>query len=86
MNIEIKHWTDTNYCGGDTETMEINNKHRLSVSSLSECPEDAIIGRNLVDCCQVSKFMAEAFEAGKNGETLNLKITEVENRDELFES
>lgn len=85
MDIEIKHWTDTNYCGGDIESMKINGKNRLTVSSLSECPEDAIIGRDLVDCCQISRFMADAHKAGSEGEKLNIKITEVESRDEVFE-
>ena len=84
MDIEIKHWTDTDYCGGDSESMKINGKHRLSVSGLSECPEDAIIGRDLVDCSQVSRFMFEAHKAGKEGEPLNIKITETKTRDELF--
>lgn len=85
LDIEIKHWTDTDYCGGDSESMKIDGKHMLSVSGLSECPEDAIIGRDLVDCCQVSRFMAQAYKAGKNGEPLNIKVTEVKTRDECFD-
>ncbi len=86
MDIEIKCWKDPSSCGGDAETMRINSQARLSVSSLSECPEDAIIGRDLVDCRQISRFMAEAHKAGANSETLNIKITEVETRDALFEN
>ncbi|KKL48516.1 hypothetical protein LCGC14_2324710 [marine sediment metagenome] len=85
MNIEIKCWTDTSYCGGDSEGMKINGKHRLSVSGLSDCPEDAIVGRDLIDCRQVSRFMAEAHKAGAEGEKLSIKIMEVEIRDEVFE-
>ena len=83
MDIEIKHWTDPDMCGGDRESMTIDGKPRLSVGPLSECPEDAIIGRDLIDCCQVSRFMAEAHEAGKRGEPLNIKIDEVDDREEM---
>lgn len=83
MDIEIKCWKDPEMCVGDAESMKINGKHRLSVGDLTECPEDAIIGRDLVDCRQVSRFMAEAHEAGTKGEQLNIKITEIEDREEL---
>ena len=85
MDIEIKCWTDPDYCGGDSEGMTINGKHSLSVSGLSDCPEDAIVGRDLVDCRQVSRFMAQAHKAGKEGESLKIKITEVKTRHECFD-
>lgn len=84
MDIEIKHWTDSDYQGNDGETMSINGKHRLSVLSLCEYPEDAIIGRDLIDCCQISRLMAEAHDAGVKGEKLNINIIETKDRDELF--
>ena len=46
MKIEIKDYTESH-------EMYINDKEVLSVYSLSECPEDAIIGRSLVSCYDV---------------------------------
>jgi len=67
MKIEIKVGAN----GYDEcHEMYINDKKLLSVYSLSECPEDAIIGRSLVDCFDVYKFMQLAYEAGKNNELL----------------
>ena len=48
MKIEIKDYTESH-------EMYINDKEVLSVYSLSECPEDAIIGRSLVDCYDIEK-------------------------------
>lgn len=84
MDIEIKCWVDNDY-GNTTHGMKINGKHALTVGGLSECPEDAIIGRDLVDCCQVSQFMAEAHKAGVAGEKLNIIIIEVKEKDECYE-
>ena len=83
MDIEIKCYEDKEYCGDDRESMRIDGKSRMDVGSLCECPEDAILGRSLTSCCEVSKFMAEAHLAGTKGEPLNIKIVQVEDKDEL---
>jgi hypothetical protein len=52
------------------QSMLIDDKEMLSIYDLSDCPEDARIGRDLVDCNRVFDFMKRAYLAGKNGEEL----------------
>ena len=40
-------------------------------------PEDAIIGRNLVDAYDLLKYLKTGYEAGKNGEPLEVEEVEV---------
>lgn len=70
MNIEISIGTDRN--DSEWQTMKIDGEQRLSVHALCECPEDAMIERDLVSCQQVATFMREAYEAGKRGEEFNV--------------
>lgn len=70
MNVKIKK--SENYDGNTCEEMFINGKSVCYVSPLCECPEDAIIGRSLISCCEIFKYMKLAYEAGKNGEELEL--------------
>ena len=70
MNIHIKSETRDDF--DERQEMSIDGKERLYVRSLCECPEDAIIGRSLVDCHQVAQFMKEAYEAGKRGEEFTI--------------
>ena len=83
MDVKVKCYEDEDYGESSVQTMSINSKHELTVGNLCDCPEDAIIGRDLVDCCQVCRFMTLAYEAGKNGEPLNVEITKCENRDDV---
>jgi hypothetical protein len=55
-----------------SERLIIDGKQRVRVSSLSECPEDAIIGRRLVSCVSIAAYMKEAYEVGKRGEDLEI--------------
>lgn len=61
-------------------TLYVNDKHVESIGTLSECPEDACIGRSLIDGDDIIKYMRLAYEAGKAGEPLD--ITYTENEDE----
>lgn len=73
MKIEILAGKDS-----DDQTwqeMKIDDKERLSVFPLYECPEDAIIGRSLVSCADVANYMREAYEAGKRGEEFSVTTT-----------
>ena len=72
MDIKIIATIDSD--GLESQTMEINSKERLSVKALCDFPEDAIIGRDLVSCKEVSSFMREAYEAGKRGEEFNVTV------------
>jgi len=69
LDIVVKS-SDGDY--GDTrEWLIINGKQRLCVGPLCECPEDAIIGRDLVSCNDVVNYMKEAYDAAKKGEAFN---------------
>ena len=45
-------------------------------------PEDNNLGRNFNDCYSIVSFMKMAYEAGKNGETLEISKKEIEDEDE----
>lgn len=62
----------------ESQELSIDGKSILSVGPLCECPEDAIIGRDLVDCCRVAGLMKRAFDASGAGETFNLEIVKEE--------
>ena len=72
ISIEIRY---PGYEDFEAQEMEIDGKHRLYVGPLSECPEDAIIGRSLVSCKDVAGYMQEAWEAGKRGEDFTIETS-----------
>jgi len=53
---------------GLQQEMFVDGRSRVFVGPLWGCPEDAIIGRALVSCDEISGLMREAYEAGKRGE------------------
>lgn len=55
---------------------EDNRIGREYVGPLCECPEDAIIGRDLISCGTIIYYMKKAYEAGKNGEELIIENEE----------
>jgi len=71
MNIVI---TDSSNDYRSMEEMSIDGKHVLTVADLSECPEDAIIGRDLVSCGDVVNYMELAHKAGKAGEPFEVEF------------
>lgn len=71
MKIVIRH--GKNRDGYDFDELSINGKDRCSVYPLCDCPEDAIIGRNLISCDEISGYMKEAFDAGARGETWEIE-------------
>ena len=82
MNIEISIGKDSN--DSERQRMKIDGKHRLTVAALCECPEDAIIGRDLVSCRAVSSYMREAYEAGKRGDEFNVAfVAETDDDDDM---
>lgn len=48
------------------------------VGPLCECPEDAIIGRDLISCNTIISYMKKAYNAGKNGEEFVIENKEWE--------
>lgn len=53
-----------------TQTLFANDQSIASVSDLCECPEDAIIGRDLVDCNDIKEWIKYGYDAAKRGDEL----------------
>lgn len=78
MKVILTTKTDSDY----------NTKHKLKVEDgrdwniypLSECPEDAIIGRSLIDGHDLIAAMKLGYDAAKRGESLD--IEEIEQTEE----
>lgn len=70
MKITVKQRENGDY--GLSETMLINGEEVLTVAPLCECPEDAIIERDLVSCSEVARFMKRAWAAGRRGEDFSI--------------
>lgn len=70
--MKITIYTGNNYDDLETQVMNIETnvgEHSgFSVYPLCECPEDAIIGRDLISCNEIAEAMKIAYEAGKAGE------------------
>jgi hypothetical protein len=74
MQIEIQKGRNSEDL--ERQTMIIGGKERLYVGPLSDCPEDAIIERDLVSCVDVANYMKEAYEAGKRGENFSIEVVD----------
>ena len=48
----------------------INGEEDVFIQDLSDCPEDAHIGRDLIDGNDIIEFIKMGYEAGKAGEEL----------------
>lgn len=57
-------------------TVSADGKQIASIADLCECPEDAIIGRDLLDGDDVIRFIKLGYEAAKKGETLEVETIE----------
>lgn len=77
MKVVIEAWEDSYGCLRH-ERMKVDGKNSLSVHPLCECPEDAIIGRDLVGCCDVADLMQMAHAAGIAGEPFICDVIDVE--------
>jgi hypothetical protein len=76
MKIVLKVSVDkTDYT--ETHKLIIDEKEYEYIYSLSECPEDAIIGRDLIDGGDIIKYIKMGFEAAKAGEELDIQTVEV---------
>ena len=72
MNIKIEK--SINPYEQRSQEMFINNESKVWVTDLTEDPEDAIIGRGLIDCEEIVSLMELAYKAGKNNEEFIVKI------------
>lgn len=56
----------------------VDDKKIAHISPFTDCPEDAIIGRDLLDGNDVIKFIKMGYEAAKRGEDIETIITNEE--------
>ena len=52
------------------QTLFANDEEIANVSDLQDCPEDAIIGRDLVDCNDIKEWIKYGYDAAKRGNEL----------------
>ena len=76
MQIEVLWKEDEDFL--TSEQLFINGERKETVFPLCECPEDAIIGRDLISCQDIVKYMKLAYEAGKADERLEYSLEKVE--------
>lgn len=72
--MKIKIVTTVDEYELQSQTMFIDDKKQLVVRDLYENPEDATIGRDLVDCHEIYAYMKKAHQAGLRGEELVLEM------------
>lgn len=63
---------------GDSHVVEIDGASSFRIHPLCECPEDAVIGRDLIDGHDIAAAIRLGYEAGKRGETLDISEEEQE--------
>lgn len=52
------------------QTLFANDEEIANVNDLQDCPEDAIIGRDLVDCNDIQEWIRYGYDAAKRGDEL----------------
>lgn len=70
MKIDIYTWEDDE--GYKRQALYIDEVDRKYVGPLCECPEDAIIGRDLIDCEDLLIYFKAGYETAKKGETFEV--------------
>ena len=53
--VTVRSWEDSDFCTRDK--LFVDGKLQFSVSPLCECPEDAIIGRDLISSDDIASFL-----------------------------
>lgn len=76
MKVELKE--GENRYQMTVHELYVNDKLSERISDLSECPEDAHIGRDLVDGNDIISYIKMAYEAGKNGEELEIVYSDID--------
>jgi len=76
MKVKIVYTQDK--WGYSVETMYFDGKEKKVVHDLSETPEDAVIGRDLVDCHDLYLYMEKGYQLALAGETLELEYIDGE--------
>lgn len=73
MKITITRTQDSD--NGERQKIKIEGGRQWSIFPLCDCPEDAIVGRGLVDADDLVSAIKAGFDAAKNGETLDIVDT-----------
>ena len=73
MKIKLNQSNDEQY-GTLIHQLFINDKEVEFIQALHDCPEDASIERDLISGRKIIEYMLMAYEAGKNGENLDLQF------------
>ena len=55
VTVTVRSWEDSDFCMRDV--LEIDGKECFRVAPLCECPEDAIIGRDLISSDDIASFL-----------------------------
>jgi hypothetical protein len=76
MHVKVYSYTDEDY--ETRQQLFIDDKCVQYVGPLCECPEDAIIGRDLVSCEDIAEYMSRAACAVQNGETFTMERIDVD--------
>lgn len=71
MKVDVYTWENSE--GYLNQSLFINGKVDSYVYPLCDCPEDAIIGRDLKDCGDLAAYIKKGYEAAKNGEELEIE-------------
>ena len=68
ITIRVETETDEDYY--TCQELFADDEKIASVNDLTDCPEDAIIGRDLVDCEDIQKWIKYGYDAAKRGDEL----------------
>lgn len=55
VTVKVRSWLDSDYYTHDI--LEVNGKEVFGVHPLCECPEDAVIGRDLISSGEIASFL-----------------------------
>lgn len=70
--MEVKVISGRNYDGYETLSIEVDGRSVANVYPLYECPEDALLERDLSFAYDIPELMHAAYEAGRRGEPFNI--------------
>ena len=73
MKIVLREQVD-DYEGDTTHWLLIDGKLNKCIRSLSECPEDARIGRDLMGGGEIIDYIRMGYDAAKRGEPLDVEV------------
>ena len=79
MKITLSRCIDVEDCA--RHQLTIDGKVSDTIVPLCECPEDAIIRRDLIGGDRLIEYIKMGYEAGKRGEEITVEVVDVEDFD-----